>query len=83
MALIVNCDLKLGLRIAGHEKNHIDIDTDEGDGVTILCRWNRLPDYYKAPEVHHYEEWAAQLDYIAEELRNRAHKIDIEAKHGT
>lgn len=77
MALINNCDLRLGLRIVGHEKNHIDISTDEGDGVTIVCCWSGLPEYYKAPAAHHYEEWAAQLEYIAEELRNRAHKLSI------
>lgn len=70
---IINCDLRLDLRIAGHEKPHLSASTDEGDGYTLTAEYTGLdPNYYEPPKSYHYEEWAGQLETIAALLRARA-----------
>jgi hypothetical protein len=72
--MIINCDIDVKLRIAGHGNYHITATTDEGDGMSITKAWTgEDPKYYSAPKSHHYREWAEQLEDLAGALRLMSH----------
>lgn len=63
---IVNVDLILELRIAGNSEESITIDTDEGDGYTLVTNSNS-----QVPENQHYEEWIGQLEHVIDILKEQ------------
>jgi len=69
--IINNADLDLKLRKVGHATPSFHIDTDEGDGCTIIQKWNCAQDINPElkPDRRHYDEWIGQLEGIVEKLK--------------
>lgn len=66
-----NADLTAELRIGGYEKPHIkvSVDSDEEE-ITINNSWTgENPELYKEPSDADYDEWANQLETIANRIR--------------
>ncbi len=65
-------DLTAELRIGGHEKPHIKISTDpDEEEITINQSWTgENPEYYQEPSDADYDEWANQLEIIANRIRS-------------
>lgn len=62
-ASIIDVDLILKLRIAGHGDDAIVITTDEGDGYSVRCN-KEFTDNGIGPTKENYDEWIGQLETI-------------------
>ena len=72
----LNVDLICSLRVMGWSKESFKVYTDEGDGYDFIAK-------YGAGEGHglksyYYEEWAEQLDNLADWCRKQAIESEVE-----
>ena len=68
----INVDLTCDLRVIGWSKPSIRVSTDEGDGCDFFV-YNK---HGEGPELKscYYEEWANQLEQIAQVLRAKGYR---------
>lgn len=74
LAPIINVDLILKLRIAGHGDDAIVITTDEGDGYSVSCN-KEFTDNGTNPTKEQYDEWIGQLETIVTYLNRLKEKV--------
>jgi hypothetical protein len=69
----LNVDLQCNLRVIGWGKESFIVETDEGDGYDFM------PGYMEGEgpviKSYHYDEWAEQLENIADWCRRKSKEI--------
>jgi hypothetical protein len=69
----LNVDLICNLRVIGWSKDSFKIYTDEGDGYDFFAKY--MDGEGPTLKPYHYEEWAEQLDNLADWCRKQAEKL--------
>jgi len=69
----VNVDLEGRLRVIGQSRASFQFVSDEGDGYDIFALYKAGEGPHLMPK--HFEEWAEQLEYVAEWCRKKAAEL--------